>query len=453
MANGRPLTSFEATMETLTRHQGNYNVLIASRLRGALDLPQLQQAIAHLQARHPQLQGCIMGNPETECRFMYGQAEAIPSKVIPLAASGDRDAAITQELTTPFPSDRFLMRCILLSPPKSLPTSDSTHYLLTTLHHAICDGASAVQLQTELLELCAQSLGQSPQWATPTPPFDSIDDHKPASPKGVLSAIKGFLKLLVQAMFLWYCLEKQTKARLPPVPETSLPGQVYFHTQRVLGPERTQNLVSLCRQNHTTVQGALCAAMMVAVKPWVVSEDSDGKALKMGCASSVDLRRRCDPPIDPKPLGLFISFSLSFHRLSRGLSGDRPTADKTFWRLAREVRTQTSRTLAVQLPFKTLSTFQQSINHNLKHPNDEPMPVQVTNLGRIEVPTTVGKISVEETSFFGSIAAFRRTILISVATFNGHMTINFHTTSPALSQKILDSFANQVIDLLAAETR
>ncbi|MEM1426691.1 MAG: hypothetical protein AAGF75_09085, partial [Cyanobacteria bacterium P01_H01_bin.130] len=177
----------------------------------------------------------------------------------------------------------------------------------------------------------------------------------------------------------------------------------------------------------------------------------DDKSLKIGCASSVDLRRRCDPPIDNKRLGIFAAGLLTFHRLPRGLSRYQSEFQTTFWALARNVKQQLVTGMAVDLPFKTLPFFGGRVQQKLANPNDEPLPVQVTNMGRVDLPSQWGDLKLEDMSFQVSIAWFQRMALMSAATFNGQLTLNFHTASPQFSQERLESLANEVVELLNLE--
>ncbi len=457
-ATGRPLTPLESAMEILTRHQGTYNILMVSRLRGPLDLDHLQRAIAHLQSSHPHLQACITGEPPKNCRFAYGQAKPIPLRILKsngfdsnsLNSNSDGDAvelesAITQELTTPMPSDRYLMRCALLSP------SDDVHHLLTTLHHGISDGASAVYLHTQILNLYSRALDPAPPWPNPAIAFGSVDDYQPAPPKGLFPPISAFFKLLWQVVLLRYRLLTQAQTYLPPVPPQTPLGQTYYHTQLTLSPSLTEALLRRCRQHQATVHGSLCAAMMVAAQPFTVSTTPEGTSLKIGCASSIDLRRRCDPPMEGKRLGIFASGLSTFHRLPRGLSHDQPEFQTTFWTLAQNVQQQLKAALAVHIPFKILPFFEGVVQQRLANPNDEPLPVQVTNLGRVDIPPQWGDLKFEGLSVMVSVARFQRTVMMSAVTFNGQMTLNFQTASPQFSQERLESLANGVVELLTLE--
>ncbi len=149
-----------------------FNESVSLRLRGALDVAALQQAVSDLLARHDVLRANVGPDGETLC--MLDRVE-LTLEVQDLAARSEeaRASAVAEiqrlAVETPFDlrNDR-LFRVALLR------LSSDEHLLMMTAHHIVCDGWSWWVLVRELGTLYALHSGAPAQ---PLPPPEDFADY------------------------------------------------------------------------------------------------------------------------------------------------------------------------------------------------------------------------------------------------------------------------------------
>ena len=94
------------------------------------------------QSRHPRLNWRIVG--EQNClRFETEGTQKIPLQVVDKLHNKYWQEVVTAQANEEIDSSKCLMRAVLV---RALNEED-TNYLITTIHHAIADGLSFVQLQ------------------------------------------------------------------------------------------------------------------------------------------------------------------------------------------------------------------------------------------------------------------------------------------------------------------
>src|ERR1035438_2413659 len=99
-----------------------------------------------------------------------------------------------------------------------------------------------------------------------------------------------------------------------------LDGSPPFVDSHIFEAETTQAIVRRSRVEQTTVQGALCAAFLLAGRKLT----ADWAELPIRCVSPINLRKFCPGVADD--VGLFIG---------RGVSVHSPGEEGSFWSLAR----------------------------------------------------------------------------------------------------------------------
>jgi hypothetical protein len=156
------------------------------------------------------------------------------------------------------------------------------------------------------------------------------------------------------------------------------PAQPRFE-RIVLERDATERLVTRCREQGTTVHGALGAAQLCALhRLW---GGPDPRTLLL--SHPVDLRARLDRAVPPDSLGLYISVLASPHRVGR---------DSDFWSLAREITAD----LRAQLARGEAHLFYALQNLDEVPPGDEAVAwfgkrlrsmlpnVSLSNIGQVE---------------------------------------------------------------------
>ena len=421
----RELVPIEQAMEIMNRHSGSYNIVTMSRITGLLTEEIVRKALDLVQSRHPRLNSRIVGELDS-LRF-----ETEGTQKIPLHVLRDRhlNDIVLDEINSEIDSSKGLVRFVFIPPEKDGKTS----YLLATIHHAITDGLSGIQLHSEILTYCQKiASGEPVNLETSLKPLPPLYDLIPTSMKG----LRGKLNII---LFLWQLTFKQLWYR----PQTlefekcvPLESRNSGWIRRQLDETLTQQIVNRCRQEKTTVQAAICAAMMLATAKKIARVNEN---VRVSCESYVDLRRRLSPVVHPENLGVLASAVTSFHTLKPQLS---------FWDLARDVRKQLESGLKRSDLFVPFLMLRNLIESALKNCDRAPATVGLTNVGRVNIPSVYGDFKLEEISYVTGLAAIGGVLNAAVTTFEGKMTFNFMFSEPSISWETMEILVNSVISCL-----
>ena len=203
---------------------------------------------------------------------------------------------------------------------------------------------------------------------------------------------------------------------------------------RQLEQKLIQQLLNLCRQEQTTVQGALCAAMLLAVAKKISNHK---KEVRVSCTSAVNLRKFIQPAIRAEYLGSIVSNPTSFHLIKTGLG---------FWDLARDVKQK------LQNSIKTGDIFSIALGMNkdsmMNYPNQGITTVVVTNLGQINIRENYGSLKLKEIHFTAGMANFGGQLFCAVTTFRGKMFLNFPFSQPSLSPETMEILVDDALSYL-----
>lgn len=413
-------------MEILNRCAGSFNILTISRIKGYLNEDIVSIALNLLQKRHPRLKSRITGTLDNLC-FADG-TEKIPLRVVEQQHSEQYLEVIVEELNKPIESDKGLARLVLIN------SSENTSYLLTILHHAISDALSTVQLHSEILTYCNKiAAGQIEDNIQELPPLPNIQKLFPKSMQGNLGLIKTILSL-VKFKFkrVDNCPQTMSFEKCVPI-ESRSTGMVY----RKLNKDATTQLVTVCRNEKTTVQGALCAALLFAAAR--IIRDGNKENLFLSCHSSIDLRRRFEPQVNHENLGILALGFTSLHNVD---------INTPFWDLARDVKHQLEVGLKSEDIFSSVLISRKIYESFLSRPYEAPVTVAVTNIGRVDIKNDYGLFKLEEISFVSSQAVFGGFFGAAVTTFQGKMILNFYFSKPSISQERMETIADDVISCL-----
>ena len=262
-------------------------VLIAELGRGP-DRAALQEALARAWVRHPLLR----------CRIAVerGRVVRIPDAApVPevVEVSGSWSACADAELDRPFPRGSApLVRAAWLG-----------GAAVFTFHHGLLDARSAAWWLGEVL---AGACGCPP--ATPLPRED-----RPAErlyPRR-WAGLAGLLRL---PAVLWPSTLEHYRAGAPATLPAAPPRGTPRRTHSVhldLDPEQTAALRARARRGGFTVQAALAAAQLAALR----GEHLGDADLALCVAHAVDLRPHLDPPLAAGTLGLCVSLLAGVHRV------------------------------------------------------------------------------------------------------------------------------------------
>ncbi len=185
------------------------------------------------------------------------------------------------------------------------------------------------------------------------------------------------------------------------------------------------------------MQGALCAAMLLAILDKI--KTSDTKKINLVCNSYVDLRRRVVPQIENDNLSFMASFLTTFYRVN---------AQILFWDLAREIYQQNYQGLKHGDIFKPIKSVKKIIEYFLTNCDKVGMSAGVTNVGRITIPEDYGLFKLESINFAAANAVFPGFLLAAVTTYQKTMFLNFTFSQPAISQQQAENMTDYSINLL-----
>lgn len=428
MAINRELTPIEEGLEIVNQTGGTFNVVTISRIIGFLDEKILRQSLDIVQLRHPMLNSRII-NSLNSLRFTT-QAIKIPLRSVNNLDNQDWTEVVIAEMNQKIESHAGLARCVLVQS----QSNNNINYLITILHHAISDGLSSIQLHSEILTYCQKIVaGELINQVESLPVLPPIQQLLPESMQGWRGVIKGiFLLLNLKFQQLWYQPKALDFEQCVPIESRSC-GMVH----RQLDKELTEKLVNFCRKENTTVQGALCAALMFAAAKKISGNERTDVCLS--CWSYVNLRQRLRSLVSENNMSMLVSSITSFHTLK---------IQTSFWDLAREVRQNLTAGLKSDHLFSIMMMYKQIIKSLLAQPNQAPASVAVTNIGQVKIPKFYGEFELDEISFLPAQAVFGGVVSAAVATFESKMILNFIFSLPSISQNSMEELADNVIACL-----
>jgi len=311
----RSLGRSEYAFWMLDQSNSTNHVSIAE-VNGGLEQSALQYGLEHAQRRHPLLCSRIAVHQKHDVRFEPVQEPASIDICIRPMATWRNDVA--RELDTPFvPGSYPLMRCLWFRD----QTEESV--IAIVLHHAIADAIAGTSLLLEIMRVATDSISDS----TPVLPKRSLPCIESLHPK----SMHGFARLEHLLRFLGALLSNSLRRRdsraLPHFRPTMFqPRQFQIHPIEFDCSTSTA-LLAACRAERTTIQGALGAAMLLALN----SEFPSKKAVFRPFVTPVNLRTHLTQTVAPDDMGTYVGNLLTNHRATPGTP---------FWDIAREFSEQ-----------------------------------------------------------------------------------------------------------------
>ena len=341
------------------------------------------------------------------------------------------EEVVVEELNQKINSDKNLLRVTLIN----FEEDENTCYLITTIHHAIADASSCIQLHSEILTHCQKiTEGKIEINVNRLTQLPSIYKLIPKSFQAFTGEISNILYLLrLKFQLIQYKPTTLNFEKSVPLESRSC-GMVH----RKLDSELTTRLVDVCRQQKTTVQAALGAAMLFAVAK--KTNLPQRKNNYFSFRSSVDLRKRLQPQINNEHLGAIASAILSFHNFQ---------VNDNFWDLARDIKQKLEKGLASNDAFRQLLMFKTIMTSFLKNPYQSAVSAALTNIGRINIPHNYGQFELEEISFVTAQSAFGGVFAAAVSTYRGKMILNFMFSQPSISTETVESLASDMICMIS----
>ncbi|HYW33695.1 MAG TPA: condensation domain-containing protein [Candidatus Bathyarchaeia archaeon] len=284
------------------------NFAMFAELAGELDPEAVAAALRRAQHRHPALRR----------RFAVARSEVWlePTGDAPIglrcvaAADADWRPLIERELATPFaPEDAAPMRCLYAV----LPGEPKAALLALTFHHSVADGRSAAALLSRLL---AEAISGDDPGADREAEFPPLHEGFPIVHRLDSPSLEGMGAARRDRQGDEQERLARLKCRLAPV--------IPRIEAVALPPDATQRLLSACRREATTMQGALGAAQLLATRE-ILGTAAPGALL---LAHALDMRPYLEPAVPGDCLGLYSSILSASYELGE---------ESSFWDLARQI--------------------------------------------------------------------------------------------------------------------
>ena len=432
MEINRTIIASEQAMEILNRRAKSSNVVITSRVSLLLDYQVVREAVNLAQIRHHILNYRILGSLDQLC-FEYGETPKIPLRLVRDFAGDIWQDLVRAELNTSIDSDQVLMRMLLVHPSEEKNNS----YLIMTIHHAICDGLSALELHGEILQYCQEIISEKSVIPRPSlGVFSSLKQLSPQFGARWQQKIRGILLLLRIRWEMFYHKPKALQFEQYVPVESRRCGIVH----RVLPASFINQLIKRCREEKTTVQGAIMSAMLLAVAQKIFQQENLATAC-LNCHSYVDLRKYLQPQVNKEHLAMLVSMVRSFHTINFQTS---------FWDLAREARQTITTKLKGNDIFTTLLISRKLAEKLLEADQLVPATISVSNVGQVSLdPKKLPHL--EEISFAVGQSAYGGMLLVSAATFSSQLVLNLVFSEPSISQQTAETVMDDSINYLQTE--
>ena len=367
------------------------NVVLAARIRGAVDPEEVTTALDRLRSRHPLL--AVRAEIGVDGTGVYLGSNVPPITVHVVSRDGDNQwlVRVEEELQTPFPIETGpLVRC-------SLVHSESVCDVILCGHHAICDGMSLGYLLRDLLECLAEPEQEIGGPVVP-PAIDSSTVPKPPSTRALQRFVMGLINRRWGTKGIRFT-ESDMRRMHEKYWENNTGIQLLAWT---LDAEETAQLIERSRAEKVTVNSALWAAFLAAQH----EVQQDHLRYRQRSALAVSTRDKLNVPV-----GDALGFYASSLTVKLPYSPSVP-----FWDNARDVHARITRELAKTDLFRMLSS-------ELVHPTlldslyfkkfglaEGAMPSKLlrkmkwhqttygyalTNVGRFDIPTSYGPLELE----------------------------------------------------------
>jgi len=410
------------------------------RLEGVLDVDALRLALRALQQRHPLLRVYIETDDQGAPWFREG-TEDIHLQILD-QTSGQEWALLETELNTAFDTKSGpLIRCLLIKHNHQEST------LITTYHHAICDGKSAIFLLRDIQQSLAQIEAGETAGLAPLLPVGYYGDRIPsiehyAENDGLRTAWKTVQASVKFMRRVGLPMGLRNKHEVP------LSGQRLIVEPRFLEPALMKRIAKKAKVENTSVQCVLNAALSLAV-----AEDSPARFFHAtSCTQVLDIRGQLIPSVG-EDCGCFVSGATSLHRLH---------GHTDFWQLTRDIHKRMLETLATPLPFfhpamhESFAMFGRMMGESSMAKFSEligklhPEGLSVSNLGQVKIEVENCPVRITEFAFATNTNVLNY-FNTSAATFNGRMTWSFSGSSMLGRDRIAiiaDRSIDKILDAL-----
>jgi hypothetical protein len=331
------------------------HLTVTAEVKGITKVQDWRDALDAVQRRHPVLSTSIKSNEEGQPALYKVDGARIPLRIVDGSVQERWELEVDREMAVPFtPEQAPLIRSVLIHKPQSA-------VLILIAHHAIADGMALVFLIRDLLQVL--SGGQ----------IEALSFN--SSAEELLSTLP----------------EREEVVQVgAPQAEPALyredDGLAPRATARKLDENLTATLKERARREETTVQGALCAALVLAGR----KTSSTWRKQSVRVISPINVRALLEAG---EACGLY---------LVGGMVPFQPGDSRAFWELARFAKKE----LAPSQTFQSLSTSLHGLEAIMAKDVDVETAahiaavafardLMVSNLGQIPFESEFGNLKLE----------------------------------------------------------
>jgi NRPS condensation-like uncharacterized protein len=337
------------------------HLTVTAEVKGITKVQSWRDALDAVQRRHPVLSTSINRNEEGQPALYQADAAPIPLRVVDGSVQQRWELELDREMALPFtPEQAPLIRSVLIHKPQSA-------VLIMIAHHAIADGMALVFLIRDLLQVLSGDQIEALS-------FSSTAEE-------LLSKLPNAKKIVpVEA-------SQAGAPQAEPAPYQEGNGSAPRATARKLDENLTATLRERARREGTTVQGALCAALVLAGR----KTSSAWRKRPVRVMSPVNVRAHLRAG---EACGLYLG--------GAGMIAFQPGDSRAFWELARFAKKEIS-------PSQTVQALSTSL-HRLEAIMTKDMDVEtaaqisagafardlmVSNLGQMPYESELGNLKLE----------------------------------------------------------
>ncbi len=306
--------------------------------------------------------------------------------------------------------------------------------IIMTLCHFVSDGISGLSLLKNILEVYNKLLNDETDFDLKEIPEMALDFE--LFPEGIDEDFSIFPAEIEQDII--------EKNRIP------LEQRKVGFFERTLSVEETCSLVSKCRNENTTVYGALCAFAMAAMADEISERYVSIEEVAVDCISAINMRQLLNKPISDEQLG----FGALMAKTHQSVFGNQ----KSLWEVARNIKRDLESFVLKHGLFKQLyfiseafelpdEVFSQEMEYSGQY-------IIMSNLGVIEdknMPRQLGNIEFEKISLSGTTHYVQGTewgIFITANTFDGRLNLGFNYTKGYWDINRVERYANKVVKII-----
>jgi NRPS condensation-like uncharacterized protein len=365
------------------------HLTVTAEVKGITKAQSWRDALDAVQKRHPILSTSIKRNEEGQPALYQVDAAPIPLRVVDGSVQEHWELELDREMALPFtPEQAPLIRTVLIHKPQSA-------VLIIIAHHAIADGMALVFLIRDLLQVLSG---------------EQIE---------VFSFSSSGEELLNKLPKREEIVQAEASQAGAPAAEPALyredDGLAPRATARKLDENLTAAVRERARREGTTVQGALCAALVLAGR----KTSSTWRKQSVRVMSPVNARAHLGAG---EACGLYLGAGAMI-RFQPGASGD-------FWELARFSKQK----ISPSQTFQSLSTSLHGLEAIMTKDMDVETAAQiaagafarelmVSNLGQIPYGSEFGRLRLEAVWGPTALQGLEGEQNVGVATTNGALRL------------------------------